>query len=240
MANTDPIALDLSHHNIVDSFHDVAQAGVIAVILKATEGTTHIDDRFASYRDQAVSAGLMVSAYHFLRHGSAREQMLHFLDVVGPRQGERVTIDYERDDCTIDDLKLAVDQLRNCGLNLQITVYGSAKLTEDVERAGNPAWLNGTSLWAARYSSSQPNIASVWPTWSLWQYTDKGSCAGIEGAVDLNRFNGADDNARLWFAPAPSDESVQPPAPAPEQQPIAITAPPGTAFLINGNLITAG
>jgi lysozyme len=47
-------------------------------------------------------------------------------------------------------------------------------------------------LWIAEYSDvSSPKLPSGWTTWTFWQHTQSGSVKGVEGRVDLDRFNGS-------------------------------------------------
>jgi len=216
---TNPICVDLSHHNPTPDWAALKAGGTLGVILKATEGTTYTDPTFATRFAAAKAAGLSVCSYQFLKHGNVDQQMSYYLDVVDPEDGERVVIDYEDTACTIDDLTAAVAYLQGLDLNLQITVYGASKLTDDAR--GHAAQLAGTSLWAARYSTSQPVIATdVWPSWSLWQYTDKATVAGISAPVDGNQFNGSADNFVAWMGPAA--EPVPAPGPTPGPEPVAV------------------
>ncbi len=121
MAN--PICVDLSHHNPEPDWAKLKAGGTLGVIMKATEGTTYIDNTFAARRERARAAGLAVSSYHFLKHGNAEQQMAHYLDVVGPVVGERVVIDHEDAKGTLSDLLTAVEALVRQPLDLQITVY---------------------------------------------------------------------------------------------------------------------
>lgn len=41
----------------------------------------------------------------------------------------------------------------------------------------------GYSIWCAKYSDNKPNIAA---SYDIWQYSSKGSIAGISGNVDMN------------------------------------------------------
>jgi GH25 family lysozyme M1 (1,4-beta-N-acetylmuramidase) len=251
VSNQPIVAIDLSHHNSIPHFADACHAaradGLFAVILKATEGVSHIDEMYASRRADAARAGLIVFSYHFLKHGRAAEQMLFYLSAAAPAQGERVVIDYEDAALDIGDLIQAVGKIRMFRPDVQITVYGASKLAEDAR--GHAAQLVGTSLWAARYSTSEPVIANdVWPVWSLWQFTDKAQTSYF-GVVDANRFNGSTEQARAWLSPAEWLEQADQgkpeaadPQPEPQQTLVAITAPPGSNVVvtINGNVVTAG
>lgn len=228
--------IDISHYQNdagpID-FAKVKSAGVLGVIANATDGTK-VDSGYAANRAGALAQNLAFASYHYLYHGNVSSQMAAFIKTVAPLAGERVVIDYEDDPCTIDDLTQAVAWLQANRPDLEITVYGASKLTDDAH--GHADQLAGTSLWAARFSSQEPNIATdVWPTWSAWQYSETGKVGGITGNVDLNQFNGSRDNCLKWFGPA----SAQPaPAPAPAPQLVAITDPAGTITVtVNGGVV---
>jgi GH25 family lysozyme M1 (1,4-beta-N-acetylmuramidase) len=235
--------IDISHHQPKVDFAKVKAAGIIGVILKATEGTSYTDPTFASRSKAADEAGLAVASYHFLKHGKVQAQIEHYLSTVKPSVGERVVIDYEDTACTVQDLIEAVKAIRETAHDLQITIYGASKLKDDAR--GHRADLEGTSLWVARYSSKQPEIATdVWPYWSAWQYSDAGRVDGIDGPVDVNTFNGSPENCAKWLGLA-VEEPVPVPEPAPPPVPpqpgidvvaIAISTPPGVrvTVLVNG------
>jgi len=198
-------AIDLSHYQNVSSFAAIRSAGVIGVIHKATEGKGYADPTFASRKPQAASAGLLWASYHFLHHGGIADQMRHYLDVAQPGAGERVCIDYEQADCTLDDLHAAVSYLRAHAPNNPITIYGGSLLKEHLGGQKDDL-LASTSLWVAQYTSAD---AAAWPTatwqrYDLWQYSDgqsggnPKSVAGVD-CCDCNTFNGTEDECRAWF-----------------------------------------
>src|SRR5215472_7015205 len=164
-AGPDLIIIDISHWQPEPNWSVLKDSGIVGIFMKATQGTGYVDDTFIKRRNDAKAIGFPVASYHFLEHGSIDQQMAHYLDVVDPVTGERVVIDYEESGVNSDDLAQAVDILLSDSRNLQVTVYGASKLTDDVE-ADDSCWgvLKSTSLWAARYSSNQPVVATeVWP-----------------------------------------------------------------------------
>lgn len=222
--------VDLSHHNPEPNWRQLKAAGIVGVILKATEGKTYIDDTFSPRREAARAAGLIVSSYHFLKHGSVPEQMSHYLDVVAPTVGERVVIDYEDAACRLDDLRIAVDRLRAQPLDLQITIYAGHLLKEQLGNDRDPL-LADAALWIAQYNNTGPKWPTgTWPVWSLWQYTDRATVPGISKPVDGNKFNGSVANAAKWLAPAGAVE----PVPV-EAVKIDIAVPPGVEVDIKVN-----
>lgn len=210
MAN--PLVLDLSHWqpDPID-WKALKAGGTQGVILKATQGTTYFDPTFGQRQNAALDAGLLVASYHFLQHGSVVPQMRWYLDRVKPQAGDRLVIDFEQEsgkpDPTVDDLDVAVNYLMQ-ETECEIAVYGASFLFDTVKKRF-PECLNMTSLWAARYSSNKPAVpAGTWPTYSLWQFTDKATVLGIKGPVDGNIWNGDPSALGEWFyapayAPAP-------------------------------------
>jgi lysozyme len=239
---SDLIVVDISHYQPTPNWDQLMDAGIVGVILKATEGTSYIDPTFFDRAVAARNAGFAVATYHFLRHGDIASQMEWYLQNISPDVGERLVLDYEHDDCRIVDLIQSVDYLlRVEDYNLQITCYGASKLTDDAYAADDEgkAILRNTSLWAARYSENQPKICTeVWPAWTLWQFTDSAKVAGIDGPVDGNRFNGSIEQCLKWFGPAgPMPQPGPEPAPEPEPAEVDIVTRGPVRITINGEII---
>lgn len=236
--SNDLVVIDISHYQNVTSFEAIKNAGVVGVIMKATEGVSYVDAEYEKHRADAAAAGLAISTYHYLHHGSILEQMDHYLKTVDPDQGERVCLDFEDVACTINDLRQAIETIRKADETLQITVYSGHLIKEQLGN-GYDDVLATTSLWIAQYTSAgSPSWPKgTWPTWTLWQYTDKANVDGIESLVDGNRFNGSAEQCLKWFGPATE------PAPGPEPEPdepevvIDITATDGVkvTVLVNGD-----
>lgn len=235
---TNPLIIDLSHHNIVEDFDAIRAGGTIGIIHKATEGTGFSDSEFWDRREAAREAGLEWASYHFLLHGDIHLQMENFLNKVQPQIGERLVIDYEHEDVTLDDLREAISYLMVVVPNCELTVYSGHTINEQLGNAYDEL-LAQTSLWIAHYTDRPDPVwpTGTWPTWTLWQNTDCAPCDGIGGpcTCDGNRFNGTVENAYLWFHPDAG------PQPAPEPMPdvpvvrIDITIPEGVVIAITVN-----
>lgn len=236
--SNDLVAIDISHWQPDPIDWGKVALSIVGVIFKATEGTSYVDPTYARRRADAEAAGLKVSSYHFLKHGKIGQQMSHYLATVDPVSGERMCIDYEDPACTLADLQEAVRYLQQTDLDLQITVYSGHLIKEQLGNKHDPL-LATTSLWLAQYSSSPSWPTGTWPTWSLWQYTDKAKVPGISGNVDGNRFNGSAEQCARWFGPAtevPAPGPTPPIAPSPDEVNISIFTPPGVpvSVWVNG------
>src|ERR1700747_3726311 len=100
----DPACIDISHWQNFPDFEKVRAAGVVACIMKATEGTSYVDPNRAQNYINANQVGIACCTYHWLKPGNAKEQIQFYLDTIDPVPGERMVIDYEEDGCTLDDL----------------------------------------------------------------------------------------------------------------------------------------
>jgi lysozyme len=230
-------AVDLSHWNATTSqtFVQLAKAGVVGVIHKCTEGTSYLDPTYRERMQQALDAELLLwGAYHFLKHGSAAAQMKWFISNADLPPGSRIAIDYEDGNLTLDDLNEALEALDANAPDLEVAIYGGSLLKEQIGASVRDD-LADYPLWLAQYTSGTPSWPTgTWPSWSLWQYTDKGNpIPGDAFACDCNTFNGSQDQCAEWFGPI----EETPPVEAVE---IDIKLPPGVdcRVTINGEPLT--
>jgi lysozyme len=232
--------IDISHYQGRPNFSQVAASGVLAMIHKATEGTGYSDPDRATNCSNALKAGIAVCTYHFLKHGNADAQMDYYLSVIEPEDGERVVVDYEDSACTIGDLHEAVQRLLDYGHDLQITVYSGNLLKEQLGNSHDDFLAQNTDLWLAQYTSGTPSWPKgTYPIYSLWQYSESGTIPGIsDAAVDLNEFNGSDENLIKWIGPAGGRPEPGPPAVAQEVN-ITIAVEGDVRVTVNGQLIEA-
>lgn len=69
-------------------------------------------------------------------------------------------------------------------------IYTMPALWLGVERelsAKDRALVSRCLLWIAHWRVAQPTVPEPWKSWSLWQDSDRWSCAGVKGAVDHSR-----------------------------------------------------
>src|ERR1700751_5579262 len=78
---TSDVVIDLSHWQAPVDFAQAKSAGIVAVILKATQGSNWIDVTFKGRYAAASAAGLLVGAYHFLDNSAPEYQLENFLSV---------------------------------------------------------------------------------------------------------------------------------------------------------------
>lgn len=189
--------LDINHNDDID-LAAAQQAGIVAVIHKATEGATYQDPLYATRRAQAQQLGLLWGAYHFGTAADVDQQLANFLQTASLGAGDLVALDYETNSGDpSNQMTLAQAEQWVSGWQQQNgyfpLIYGSSLLTEAAQT--NPTTtLAKCGLWIAQYETeTTPTLPSIFSTFVLWQFTDGTSpqpllTAGV--ACDRSRFNG--------------------------------------------------
>ncbi len=189
--------IDVSHHNGPIAWLDVAAAGQRYVFIKASEGVTVVDTRFALNWAGARAAGLLRGAYHYFRPKSSPiGQADHFFSVVGAldRSDLPPVLDLEERTGWIGTpasrLQLVQQFLDRVEFlfKRRAVVYTSRSFMN--EFLGGSRALGGHALWVVDYGQTPPRMPPGWTGWTLWQYAEQGRVAGVAGAVDVDWFRG--------------------------------------------------
>jgi GH25 family lysozyme M1 (1,4-beta-N-acetylmuramidase) len=201
----------------------VKAAGNSFAFVKATEGPSVIGGTFYTnpyYAGDAASAhaaGLYVGSYDFaepaLPLGTAISQANAFASVIGSQHGTwqlPPVLDLE----VTNGLSVANLQAWVQTWLTQVThltgrtpmIYTSPSFWKTY--MGNTTSMSGYRLWLASWTTAATpgTPPGGWSTWTMWQYTDAATVAGIPGKTDLSRYcctsgslaalaNGSDDLA---------------------------------------------
>ena len=200
--NINPKVIDLYHGDTVTSFEEIYTSGIRGCIHKATEGVTLTDRAYASRREQALDAGLLWGAYHFLRPGDMRGQARRFVDTAAPTEATLLAADHEDHGVNLTALLDFMNEVHNEVGRFPVLYSGflikEQTATADVD---DKDAFRLTRLWLAQYSATPKWPGLIWEKLFLWQYTESGSNTGISGEVDLNSFDGTDEElAAQWAA----------------------------------------
>ncbi len=186
--------IDISHHQgAIDWSALAAQPNVRFAIMKATEGGDHRDTRFAENWQAAKNAGIVRGAYHFFTFcRPGRDQAQNVLATVPLEQGTLpLAIDLEftgncgkvptREELS-GELKAFFGELNGAYPGKPI-FYLDQPFFDQYLR-GHEEMFPAHHLWL-RSIAEEPLVGDC-GRWSIWQFADTGSLAGIQGAVDLN------------------------------------------------------
>ena len=194
------VGIDVSSHNGEIDFDKVKADGYSFVIIKASEGLEHHDSRFATNYDNARKSGLKVGAYHFFRKDTdGLNQAKNFLETIGWRKLDLpLVVDVEdwsnaknvEDERTQKNLDAMLDNLRSRGHKVMVYTNGDGykKYIKDGQ-------IN-INLWLCAFK--QPDKLKHIPH-QLQQYSHWGRVKGMWGDVDLNVFNGSQEQWDKWL-----------------------------------------
>ena len=201
------VVIDLSHHNNNVDFVEIAAAGVLGVIHKATQGTTGVDPMYAARRPAALAAGLLWGAYHFGDGSDGVAQADHFLDVVGSDPTTLRVLDFESNP---SGPSMSLEEARAFVTHVQSVTgkwpgFYSGHDIKDALGTGSDPVLASCWFWLSQYGPTAV-VPVNWSTWTLWQYTDGANgpdphdVDGV-GYCDRDTFNGDEAQLRaLWGA----------------------------------------
>ena len=166
--------------------------GISFAFIKATEGSSHTDSRFAYNFENAQKHGILTGAYHFFsKRSSARDQAYFFLENVPLEEGDLppiLDVEHKPNDKTVEEFQRDVLTWLHIVENkyhVKPIIYTYYKFKENYladERFDDyPYWIAHYYVDVMQYSGP----------WKFWQHTDAGRVAGIEGEVDFNIYNGS-------------------------------------------------
>lgn len=180
-------AIDVSNHQGTIDWGAVADDGIGAAMIKATEGNDYADPRFAENWEQSGGADIRRGAYHFFTLCSpGAEQAENFLRTAPPDpQALAPAVDLEL--------------IGSCEKRpSQSNVDGEL---EDFRRIVEEAWQRPLLVYARGSFTSEYSIGALddnpqWVTnffvrplddgWTMWQVHYFAKVEGIDGDVDLD------------------------------------------------------
>ena len=188
--------IDVSSHQQQINWSSVAQDGVSFAYIRlgyrgSSEGTLHIDDFFTQNLSGAKNAGIDVGVYFFsqaITEEEAREEAQFVL-----KQLNGASLDYP---IAFDMEPSPEGGGRADALTREEATAIANAFCDEIQKSGYRAIIYGNSydlskydlsaltgrIWLAQYDGKPDGSISF----VMWQYTPKGTVAGISGSVDLN------------------------------------------------------
>lgn len=207
--------IDVSHYQENIDWERLRNASlnsspVSFIFIKATEGTTLLDDNFNLNFYEAKQNDFIRGAYHFfLPDVDAQKQARFFLKQVHLEPGDLPPVlDVEKAGrLTETQLQKAVKTWldiveKEYGVNPIIYTGYKFKL----HYLNTPAF-DEYPYWIAHYYVEKLEYKGKW---NFWQHTDCGKVTGIKGNVDCNIFNGSFEDLMNLTIPEQEDNYTDP------------------------------
>ncbi len=198
--------VDVSHYQGEIDWEELSSQDIEFAFIKATEGSSYVDDTFEYNFKEARKAGLSVGAYHFFSFDSeAKTQAENFIKTVEPFEGMLPPVidfefyaDKEKNPPEKESVCKALSEL----LSLCEEHYGMKPIIYATERSYELYLAGGYSdydIWI-RNVITPPNMADG-REWTFWQYTNRGLLSGYEGEerfIDINVFAGTKEEFEAY------------------------------------------
>ena len=192
------IGVDVSSYQADIDMAMLKKQDIQFIYIKATEGSSMQDDRFAKNWQNAQKAGLLSGAYHFFSYDSKGvTQAENFINTVGSDMKERllpaVDVEYYGNKEEFPPEKEDVVRELNAFLNRVEEEYGVKPLIytrSDIYKKYLKEEFDGYKKWiSSLYSPLSWNYKD---DWYIWQYLNRGELEGYTGGekyIDLNVLN---------------------------------------------------
>lgn len=189
--------IDISHYQGTIDWEEldgamIGGSPIRFIMIKATEGSTGLDDMFYSNFRNANEYGYIRGAYHFWSNkSSARSQASFYISKVHLQDGDLppiLDVEHKPDDMSTEDFQreiLTWLHIVEAKYHVKPIIYTYHKFKRDYLSA--PVF-DDYPYWIAHYYVSEIDYKGPW---KFWQHTDSGRLPGINGYVDLDVYNGS-------------------------------------------------
>ena len=187
--------IDVSEFQGTINWPNVVKAGLALATIRVQSGSSHIDETYASNIPNAISAGANYAVYAYFSATSTADAEAEAVDLynrtqtaVGTKKQPRFyMIDVEVNSVTVGTLKEAVtaymNKLNSLGVaDSKLVIYVSNDLYPAIDTSRTQIWIPS---YGADDGTIENSIKPLYP-YDLWQYTSKGSIAGITSDVDMS------------------------------------------------------
>lgn len=202
--------IDVSSYQGTIDWPEVARHRVRFAFIKATEGVSLRDRRFARNWRGAKRAGICRGAYHFFQpnyDGAEQANLFTRTADLGPGDLPPVL------DVELPEFHDVAVMRRNIATWLRLVErhYGVRPIlysNYSFYRRYLAGHFDEYPLWLAHYEVERPALAR--DKWIIWQHSDEAYIPGIRGAVDFNVYQGSYENLLALRIPPPKPKAAKP------------------------------
>ena len=194
--------VDVSSYQGEIDWEILSSQNISFAFIKATEGSSFVDEHFAYNYAEARKTDLAVGAYHFFSYDSpGAAQAENFINTVAPHAGMLPPV---------IDVEFYGDKEKNPPAREDVSVQLKAMLTKQEEHYKRKPILYATENSYALYLKTDYGEYDIWirnvltkprlsdnREWKFWQYTNRKRLKGYVGKekyIDVNVYNGTMDD----------------------------------------------
>lgn len=182
------------------------------VFIKATEGGDYRDPAFAENWNESKRAGIARGAYHFFTFcRKGREQAQNFIQAVPVEAGALppvIDLEFGGNCSARPEREVLLKELKDF-INEIERVYGQQPIFY-LKYNSYESYVKGEfqnlHLWI-QDRFFEPELSDQ-RKWSFWQYSSRGRLRGVKTYVDLNVFNGTEEEFSRLVKPASINKEI--------------------------------
>lgn len=178
---------------------------VVAIIHKATIGTSKLDPAYLARKQEARKRGYLWGSYHWGVSGNPEQQADFYLDTVKPDKDELIALDLEdANSKTLMNAEQALRFIRRVKKKtgrypVLYTNHASAQLIST--KFKNTEFAH-TPLWYARFKSAITGFPTgLWQSYTFWQFSSEIRAQklipGTKPDMDINVYNGSVEDLKI-------------------------------------------
>ena len=212
--------IDVSAYQGRIDWPEVARNRVRFAFIKASEGATLRDPRFARNWREARKANVLAGAYHYFQpNRDGQVQASLFVRTVPLAPGDLPPV-LDVEAVNFHDVAVMRREVARW-LRLVEAHYGVRPIlysNHSFYQRHLAGHFDDYPLWLAHYEVARPKLARS--KWIIWQHSDESHVPGIRGVVDFNVFQGSFEELRALRVPAvpAAPTSPRPMRPAPQRK----------------------
>ncbi|MBR5252322.1 MAG: glycoside hydrolase family 25 protein, partial [Clostridia bacterium] len=193
--------VDVSHYQGEIDWNVLSGENIDFAFIKATEGSSFVDDRFAYNFAEAQKCNIAVGAYHFFSFSSSGlTQAENFISTVSPFEGMLppvVDLEFYGEFAETPLSKESVDKELRTMLDTLEEYYGLKPIIYATEESYELYLANDYEeydIWIRNVKTKAK--MSDGRQWTFWQYTNRERLDGYNGQekfIDMNVFFGSEE-----------------------------------------------
>lgn len=186
--------IDVSHHNGNLDWAAIKKAGVEFAFLKASQGVSFRDPKFADNLSKARAVGIPCGAYHYFEPGmNIQAQIDNFKGATRFMMLELPPVLDWEEQSSVPPKKQAemakqwLEEIQD-HTGMRPIIYTGPYFFQDEMKS--PPGFEIYPLWIAHYFTTKPMIPKPWKVPTIHQFTEEGKLPGVPGRFDLNHLYG--------------------------------------------------
>lgn len=198
--------VDVSRYQGEIDWETLAMQDISFVFIKATEGSSFVDENFDYNYSEALKTKLYIGAYHFFSYDSeGSTQADNFIKTVEKHEGMLPPV---------IDLEFYGDKEKNPPAQADVRRELDIFIEKITDYYGMKPIIYATEKSYVLYLKDAYKDYDIWirnvfllpdlpdgRKWTFWQYTNRGSLRGYQGEekyIDINVFNGTKEEFRKY------------------------------------------